>query len=66
MKTELPTNTYWRVIRLLDDGRWHGEDELREVTTFPEHWVRELIQEGHEVAETATGDRLVRLSPAAR
>jgi hypothetical protein len=55
------SKTYAQVIRILADGDWHAADELESVTCFPEHWVRELRHDGHDVTTDAVGRPLVRL-----
>ena len=55
------SNTYAQVIRILDDGDWHDADELEAVARFPDHWVRELRHEGHQVVTDAIGRALIRL-----
>jgi hypothetical protein len=53
--------TYSRLLELLSDGDWHGEDDLRMITSFPGEWLKELRYEGHEVAVDDGGAPLVRL-----
>lgn len=55
------SNTYAQVIRVLADGDWHLADELEAVTRFPEHWVRELRHDGHQVVTDEVGRPLIRL-----
>jgi hypothetical protein len=54
-------STYPRLLGLLADGEWHGEDDLRKITPYPDEWVKELRYDGHEVAVNERGDSLVRL-----
>ncbi|HSC92085.1 MAG TPA: hypothetical protein VLB86_10575 [Gaiellaceae bacterium] len=42
-------STYLRLLELLDDGRWHGREEIAELTSYPDEWLRELELEGHLV-----------------
>jgi hypothetical protein len=55
------SNTYAQVIRVLADGDWHAADELEAVARFPEHWLRELRHDGHQVVTDAGGRPLIRL-----
>jgi hypothetical protein len=55
-------STYTRLLALLSDGQWHGEDDLREITRYPREWVKELCREGHDVSKDASGAFWVRLA----
>ena len=37
--------TYPAVIRLLEDGEWHADEDLRAVTSVPSEWLREVERE---------------------
>ena len=51
--------TFPAVIGLLQDGQWHGHDELAAVTTFPREWLAELEREGFELERQGETVRLV-------
>ncbi len=51
--------TYPAIVSLLQDGRWHADDELTAVTTFPHEWLAELEREGHELERQGESVRLV-------
>ena len=51
--------TYPAVVGLLQDGRWHADDELTAVPTFPQEWLAELEREGHELERQGESVRLV-------
>jgi len=53
---------YERLRQLLEDGKWHSEREIQELTTFPEAWIEELRRAGDTVVEEIEGEKLVRLS----
>ena len=59
MQDRVPT--YTRLLKLLADGEWHGQDELRKITSFPEQWMNELRHDGHEIAVHEDGAPVVRL-----
>jgi hypothetical protein len=54
-------STYSRLLKLLSDGQWHDEDDLRKITSFPGEWLKELRYDGHEVAVDERGAPIVRL-----
>jgi hypothetical protein len=48
--------TQWRrVLDLLLDGDWHTEQELAEITRYPQYWIRELGESGYMVERSADG-----------
>jgi hypothetical protein len=49
---------------VLQDGSWHGIEDLRAVTRFPAEWVNELSADGVVDASYDSGNLLVRLAPA--
>jgi hypothetical protein len=53
-------STYSRLLKLLSDSQWHGEDDLRKITSYPGEWLKELRYEGHEVAVDQWGAPIVR------
>ena len=53
---------YERLRQLLDDGNWHSEREIQELTTFPEAWIDELRRAPDTIVEEVDGERLVRLA----
>ena len=53
---------YERLRQLLEDGKWHSEREIQELTTFPEAWIDELRRAGDTIVEEVEGEKLVRLS----
>ena len=55
------TTTYAQLMQILGDGGWHSADELTAVTQFPQAWVDELRQEGHQVSTDEIGRPVVRL-----
>ena len=59
--------TFEAITRVLDDGSWHELDDLRQATSFPAEWVKELEAEGLVCTREQVGNVLVRLrtSPAA-
>jgi hypothetical protein len=42
---------YEAILALLDDGDWHGIDELESLTSLPDQWIEELRLSGHHVVE---------------
>jgi hypothetical protein len=54
-------STYSRLLKLLADGEWHGEDDFRKITFFPGEWMKEFRYEGHEVTVDERGAPVVRL-----
>ena len=53
---------YERLRQLLDDGDWHSEREIGELTTFPEAWIDELRRAPDTIVEEVDGERLVRIA----
>jgi hypothetical protein len=53
---------YERLRQLLEDGDWHSEREIQELTTFPEAWIDELRRAPDTIVEEVDGERLVRLA----
>ena len=58
-----PQKTYEAIVRVLEDGEWHDLDELAEVSSFPEHWARQLSSEGVVLLTENAGTQKVRLLP---
>lgn len=57
--------TFAAIETVLSDGAWHELEDLRDATSFPREWVRELRAEGVvDVAEGAV--TMVRLRPKAQ
>jgi hypothetical protein len=54
-------SVYARLLEVLSDGEWHGEDELRPITPFTREWIAELRHDGHEVTKDPSGAARVRL-----
>jgi hypothetical protein len=52
-------STHARLLKLISDGEWHGEEDLRKITLYPGEWMTELR---HEVAVDEGGAPVVRLS----
>ena len=46
---------------MLEDGTWHAVDDLRDVTSLPDEWVRELQAEGLIETREQVGNVLVGL-----
>ena len=60
-----PPRTFEAIETVLSDGAWHELDDLRDATSFPREWVRELRAEGVvDVAEGAV--TMIRLRPKAQ
>ena len=57
--------TYPAVVKLLEDGEWHADDDLRAVTSFPSEWLREVERE-RQLERHPDSPRLVRLADAPR
>lgn len=55
------TKTFDAITRMLDDGSWHALEDLRDVTSLPDEWVRELRAEGLIETTEQIGNVLVRL-----
>ena len=53
---------YERLRALLDDGDWHSEREIGELTTFPEAWIDELRRAPDTIVEEVDGQRLVKIA----
>jgi hypothetical protein len=53
--------TFERISDVLRDGSWHELDDLRQATSFPEAWVRELQAEGVVDTDEQDGSLRVRL-----
>jgi len=51
--------TFPAVISLLEDGRWHADDELAAVTHFPQEWLAEVEREGLKLERAGESFRLV-------
>ena len=57
-----PPRTFAAIQQVLSDGAWHEIEDIREATSFPREWVRELEVEGLiEVQEGVV--TMVRLRP---
>lgn len=54
-------STFEAITRLLEDGSWHELDDLRDATSFPAEWVKELEAEGILDTRAQVGNVLVRL-----
>jgi hypothetical protein len=62
---EMTMSHYERVLRILDDGDWHEENELRTLVSFPQDWIRELRLEGKEIDQVEQeGRHWLRLTAA--
>ena len=60
-----PQRTFAAIETVLSDGAWHELEDLRDATSFPREWVRELRAEG--VVDVAEGPvTMVRLRPKSR
>jgi hypothetical protein len=57
--------TFDRVLEVLEDGKWHTEDELAEVSYFPREWVKELDVSGYPVTIVESGLVRLRLAESA-
>jgi len=55
------TKTFHAITRMLADGTWHAVEDLRDVTSLPDEWVRELQAEGLIETTEQVGNVLVRL-----
>ena len=53
---------YERLRKLLDDGDWHSEREIGELTIFPEAWIDELRRAPDTIVEEVDGERLVKIA----
>ena len=51
--------TFPAVVGLLQDGKWHDDDDLAAVTTFPHEWLAEVEREGFELERRGESVRLV-------
>ncbi len=51
--------TFPAVIGLLQDGKWHADEELAAVTRFPQEWLAEVEHEGFELEWAGESVRLV-------
>jgi hypothetical protein len=49
-----------RIRALAEDGAWKTVDDLRNVSSYPEEWLRELRYEDFEVLEEEGRFRLKR------
>ncbi len=54
--------TYDKIVELLIDGRWHSDDELAQVASFPEAWLEEVEREGGRIIRRASDAGYVRLA----
>jgi hypothetical protein len=56
---------YERVLTVLNDGEWHDEYELNQLTAYLRDWIRELEREGKQVDQfEREGHTWVRLKAA--
>jgi hypothetical protein len=62
-RTHFAESRYARVLRLLQDGNWHEEDELGQVVAYPWAWIRELRLDGKPVEVKKNCRLAVRLQP---
>ena len=53
--------TYPAVVRLLEDGDWHADEELKTVTLFPREWLQE-VERDHTLERRGSSPELVRLT----
>ena len=49
------TRTFAAIESVLSDGRWHSVEELEDLTSFPDEWVRELLLEDMIEVSTDAG-----------
>ena len=61
MNDHLRPPTYLAVVQFLQDGKWHSNEELAEVSQYPQDWLRELELAGHELERKGQPPGLVRL-----
>jgi biotin operon repressor len=56
----MPTHgsRYSLLLKLLKDGDWHSEQELRQVVAYPRQWIRELQLDGKHVDQVKTEGQL--------
>jgi hypothetical protein len=45
------STTIEKIHALAQDGEWKTVDDLRNVSSFPEEWLKELRHEGYDVRE---------------